>query len=207
MVLAFKGNRVPGVEAIQDVVEQELIAAGYGRTAKAYILYRDEHAKIRQAEGDLMRIYQELTYTDARDADLKRENANIDADTAMGTMLKYGSEGSKYLPTTMYCRRILPPHISTAIFISTTRIFYMLTETCCQIDLIKLFRDGFATGHGCLREPNDIRSYAALACIAIQANQNEMHGGQSVPNFDYAMAPGVAKTYRKAYFKGPGPIF
>ena len=87
VALAFKGNRVPDVEAIQDVVEQELIAAGYGRTAKAYILYRDDHAKIRQAEGDLMRIYQELTYTDAKDADLKRENANIDADTAMGTML------------------------------------------------------------------------------------------------------------------------
>ena len=77
----------------------------------------------------------------------------------------------------------------------------MLTETCCQIDLIKLFKNGFCTGHGALREPNDIRSYSALACIAIQANQNEMHGGQAVPNFDYALAPGVAKTFKKAYFK------
>jgi ribonucleoside-triphosphate reductase len=77
--------------------------------------------------------------------------------------------------------------------------FYMLTETCCQIDLIKLFKGGFCTGHGNLREPNSIDSYAALACIAIQANQNEMHGGQSVPNFDFCMAPGVAKTFRKSY--------
>ena len=85
--------------------------------------------------------------------------------------------------------------------------FYMLTETCCQIDLLKLFHNGFSTGHGYLREPNDIRSYAALACIAIQANQNEMHGGQAVPMFDYCMAPGVAKTYRKQYYKALGYYF
>ncbi len=77
----------------------------------------------------------------------------------------------------------------------------MLTETCCQIDLLKLFHNGFSTGHGYLREPNGIQSYSALGCIAIQANQNEMHGGQSVPNFDYSMAPGVRKTFRKEYFK------
>ena len=82
--------------------------------------------------------------------------------------------------------------------------FYMLTETCCQIDLLKLFKDGFSTGHGHLREPMSIQSYSALACIAIQANQNEMHGGQSVPNFDYSMAPGVAKTFIKEYFKALG---
>lgn len=207
VVQTFKGNRIPDVESIQDVVEQELIAAGYGKTAKAYILYRDEHAKIRQAEGDLMKIYQELTYTDAKDADLKRENANIDADTAMGTMLKYGSEGSKYFANNY----VLPKDIAAAHLNGDIHIhdedFYMLTETCCQIDLIKLFQDGFATGHGYLREPNDIRSYAALACIAIQANQNEMHGGQSVPNFDYSMAPGVAKTYKKAYFKALAQYF
>ncbi len=76
----------------------------------------------------------------------------------------------------------------------------MLTETCCQIDLLKLFKGGFCTGHGTLREPQDISSYTALACIAIQANQNEMHGGQSIPNFDYCMAPGVAKTFCRNYF-------
>lgn len=75
-----------------------------------------------------------------------------------------------------------------------------MTETCCQIDLVKLFHDGFSTGHGFIRQPKSIASYAALACIAIQANQNEMHGGQSVPNFDYAMAEGVACTFRKEYY-------
>ncbi len=133
--------------------------------------------------------------------DIKRENANIDADTAMGTMLKYGSEGSKYfINNYVLPKDIAAAHINGDIHIHDED-FYMLTETCCQIDLLKLFKDGFCTGHGFLREPNDIRSYAALACIAIQANQNEMHGGQSVPNFDYAMAPGVAKTFRKEYYR------
>ena len=193
-------EKVPAVEFIQDTVERVLIKNNYASTAKAYILYRAEHAKIRQAQGDLMDIYNELTFRAAKDVDLKRENANIDADTAMGTMLKYGSEGSKYyIDHYILPKDIAAAHINGDIHIHD-KDFYMLTETCCQIDLIKLFHNGFSTGHGFLREPNDIRSYAALACIAIQANQNEMHGGQSVPNFDFSMAPGVAKTYRKQYF-------
>ena len=200
-------GEIPTVEQVQDLVEEALIAADYAKTAKAYILYRAEHAKIRQAEGDLMDIYKELTFRDARDVDLKRENANIDADTAMGTMLKYGSEGSKY-----FCNNyVLPKDIAAAHIGGDIHIhdedFYMLTETCCQIDLLKLFHNGFCTGHGTLREPNDIRSYAALACIAIQANQNEMHGGQSIPNFDYSMEPGVKKTYRKMYRMGLAHYF
>lgn len=197
----FGEGVIPSVEEIQDVVEENLIGAGYAKTAKAYILYRAEHAKIRQAEGDLMDIYKQLTYRAAKDVDLKRENANIDADTAMGTMLKYGSEGAKYFVNNY----VLPKDIAAAHINGDIHIhdqdFYMLTETCCQIDLLKLFHDGFCTGHGNLREPNDISSYTALACIAIQANQNEMHGGQSIPNFDYSMAPGVKKTFRKAYIK------
>lgn len=189
------------VEQIQDIVEDVLIRSGHAKTAKAYILYRAEHSKIRQSESDLMDIYQRLTYADAKDEDIKRENANIDGDTAMGTMLKYGSEGAKYFIDNY----ILPKDITLAHSNGDIHIhdkdFYMLTETCCQIDLIKLFKNGFSTGHGYLREPNSIRSYAALACIAIQSNQNEMHGGQSVPNFDYALAQGVKKTYFKEYFK------
>lgn len=200
-------DKIPGVEQIQDTVEKVLIAGNFASTAKAYILYRAEHTKLRQARANLMDIYNELTFAKAKDADIKRENANIDADTAMGTMLKYGSEGSKYFITS----QILPKDIAVAHMNGDIHIhdmdFYMLTETCCQIDLLKLFHNGFSTGHGYLREPNDIRSYAALACIAIQANQNEMHGGQAVPMFDYCMAPGVAKTYRKQYYKSLGYYF
>ena len=188
------------VERVQDIVESMLIRYDYEKTAKAYILYRAEHAKIREAESDLMNIYNELTYSESKDADLKRENANIDGDTAMGTMLKYGSEGAKYyVDNYILPKDIAKAHINGDIHIHD-KDFYMLTETCCQIDLIKLFENGFCTGHGYLRTPQSIMSYASLACIAIQANQNEMHGGQSVPNFDYAMAPGVAKTFVKEYF-------
>lgn len=189
------------VEEIQDIVEESLIQYDYAKTAKAYILYRAEHTKIRNAESYLMDIYKKLTYSAALDEDIKRENANIDGDTAMGTMLKYGSEGSKFFIDNY----ILPKDASAAHSNGDIHIhdkdFYMLTETCCQIDLIPLFKNGFSTGHGYLREPNSIESYSALGCIAIQANQNEMHGGQSVPNFDYAMAGGVIKTYSKEYMK------
>lgn len=189
------------VEQVQDLVEKMLIRYDYEKTAKAYILYRAEHAKIREAESDLMNIYNELTYSYSKDADIKRENANIDGDTSMGTMLKYGSEGAKYyVDNYVLPKDIAKAHIGGDIHIHD-KDFYMLTETCCQIDLIKLFKDGFCTGHGYLREPQSIMSYASLACIAIQANQNEMHGGQSVPNFDYSMAPGVARTYAKEYFE------
>ena len=198
---AVSDVEVPSVEQVQDIVEAMLIRYDFASTAKAYILYRAEHAKIRSTEFDLMNIYKRLTYSSAKSENIKRENANIDGDTAMGTMLKYGSEGSKYF----IINHVLPKDIGAAHSNGDIHIhdmdFYMLTETCCQIDLIKLFRDGFSTGHGYVREPQSILTYAALACIAIQANQNEMHGGQSIPNFDYAMAEGVSKTYNKEYFK------
>ena len=191
---------IPTVEQIQDLVEQTLIRYGFAPTAKAYILYRAEHAKIRNSESSLMEIYQKLTYSDAATENIKRENANIDGDTAMGTMLKYGSEGSKYF----ILNYVLPKDIAAAHVHGDIHIhdmdFYMLTETCCQIDLISLFNHGFSTGHGHVHEPQSITTYSALACIAIQANQNEMHGGQSIPNFDYAMAQGVSKTFQKEYF-------
>lgn len=195
---------VPTVEQVQDLVEETLIRYGYAHTAKAYILYRAERTKIRDSAASLMGIYKKLTYSDAADEDIKRENANVDADTSMGTMLKYGSEGAKYF----VLNYVLPKDIAKAHQEGDIHIhdmdFYMLTETCCQIDLLKLFHDGFSTGDGFVREPNSIRAYSSLACIAIQANQNEMHGGQSVPNFDYAMAEGIRKTYRKAYFRNFG---
>lgn len=187
------------VEHIQDVVEKILIENGHAQTAKEYILYRADRTRAREMNTKLMKIYEGLTFKSAKDNDVKRENANIDGDTAMGTMLKYGSEGAKRF----YEMYILDPKIAKAHAEGDIHIhdldFLTLTTTCCQIDLDKLFTNGFSTGHGFLREPNDIMSYAALACIAIQANQNDQHGGQSVPNFDYALAKGVAKTYKRTY--------
>lgn len=194
----------PTVEQVQDAVEKVLIENGHARTAKEYILYRAERTRVREMNTRLMKVYEDLTFKEAQDNDIKRENANIDGDTAMGTMLKYGSEGAKQF----YEMYVLNPEHSKAHIEGDIHIhdldFLTLTTTCCQIDLEKLFQGGFSTGHGFLREPNDIQSYAALACIAIQSNQNDQHGGQSVPNFDYGMANGVKKTYKKLYWNNLG---
>ncbi|MDF2566992.1 MAG: ribonucleoside-triphosphate reductase class catalytic subunit [Oscillospiraceae bacterium] len=193
------GNKVPTVEQLQDAVEHILVENGHAKTAKTYILYRDGRTRVREMNTKLMKIYEDLTFKPAVDNDIKRENANIDGDTAMGTMLKYGSEGAKQF----YEMYVLDPRHAKAHANGDIHIhdldFLTLTTTCCQIDIIKLFENGFSTGHGFLREPNDIQSYSALACIAIQSNQNDQHGGQSVPNFEYGMAKGVAKTYKKHY--------
>ncbi len=190
---------VPGVEQIQDTVERVLIEKGFVRSAKSYILYRAERSRVREMNTRLMKTFEDITYKDAIDSDIKRENANINGDTAMGAMLKFGSEGSKQF----YEMYVLDPRFAKAHRDGDIHIhdldFYTLTTTCCQIDLLDLFHNGFSTGHGVLREPNDIYSYSALACIAIQANQNDQHGGQSVVNFDYGMAPGVKKTYYKRF--------
>jgi len=192
-------HRVPHVEDIQDTVERVLIKSGLAETSKAYILYRAERTRSREMNMRLMKVYEDLTYQDAENNDLKRENANIDGNTAMGTMLKYGSEGAKQF----YELFVLKPEHARAHKQGDIHIhdldFLTLTTTCCQIDIQKLFEGGFGTGHGELREPNDINSYSALACIAIQSNQNDQHGGQSIPNFDYGMAAGVAKTYSRLY--------
>ena len=190
---------LPTVEQIQDAVEKVLVKNGHARTAKKYILYRNERTRAREMNTRLMKVYEDLTFKSSLENDIKRENANIDGDTAMGTMLKYGSEGAK-----QFCEMfILDTEHSKAHREGDIHIhdmdFYTLTTTCCQIDLLRLFEGGFSTGHGYLREPKDIRSYSALACIALQSNQNDQHGGQSVPNFDYSLAPGVAKTFRRSF--------
>ena len=158
---------VPSVEEVQDMVESVLIEKGFVRTAKSYILYRAERSRIREMNTRLMRIYDDITNKAAIDSDIKRENANINGDTAMGAMFKYGSEGAKQFnlmfmmkPEHAEAHRCGDIHIHDMDFLT-------LTTTCCQIDLIKLFKNGFSTGHGYLRSPKDIRSYAALACIAI----------------------------------------
>ncbi|MBR7187888.1 MAG: anaerobic ribonucleoside triphosphate reductase [Clostridia bacterium] len=196
---ANEAIETPTVEDVQDAVERALIENGFVRTAKAYILYRAERSRIREMNTRLMRIYDDLTNKPAIESDIKRENANINGDTAMGTMLKYGSEGAKQFNLMFMMKpEHAEAHRSGDIHIHDMD-FLTLTTTCCQIDLLKLFHGGFSTGHGHLREPKDIRTYAALACIAIQANQNDQHGGQSIVNFDYAMAEGVAKTFRRCY--------
>ena len=191
----------PTVEGVQDLVEEALIEANFSQTAKAYILYRAERNRVRDVNSRLVQTLKDITFSKASDSDMKRENANIDADTAMGTMLKYGSESAKQF----YEMCVIDPKFARAHREGDIHIhdmdFYTLTTTCCQIDLRRLFKGGFSTGHGALREPNDIASYSALACIAIQSNQNDQHGGQSICDFDYGLALGVQKTFKRLYKK------
>ena len=167
-------DNIPTVEGIQDLVEKTLIANNYADVAKAYIVYRAHRTDARQMKSSLMRTFKEIAFTDSADSDLKRENGNIDGESSMGAMLRYGSEGSKEL----YKLFIMKPEHRKAyedgwIHVHDLDFAPMGTLTCCQIDLLKLFKGGFHTGHGYLREPNSITSYAALAAIAIQSNQND----------------------------------
>jgi len=200
LYLSGAKDECPGVEHIQDIVEQVLMENGYTTTAKAYILYRSERSRVRELNSTLMKTFADITFSSSKESNIKRENANINGDTAMGTMLKYGSESSKQY----YLMAVMKPehaaaHTNGDIHIHDMDFAPMGTTTCTQIDLLQLFKNGFSTGHGVLREPNDIASYSALACIAIQSNQNDQHGGQSIVNFDYSMAAGVRKTFKKLY--------
>ncbi|MBQ3309831.1 anaerobic ribonucleoside triphosphate reductase [Candidatus Saccharibacteria bacterium] len=194
-------KRTPSVEQIQDVVEQILMESSFKKTAKAYITYRQEREQVRTAKSNLMQIYKTISIADAsEDSDVKRSNANVDGNSAMGKMLQFGAEGSKvFAKALLMDPKFGAAHDAGDIHIHDLDFYATGTLTCCQTDPFKLFEDGgFNTGHGHLRTPNSIGSYAALAAIILQANQNEQHGGQSIPNFDYAMAPGVDKSYRKA---------
>lgn len=174
-VKEINGANIPDVEFIQDTVEKVLIETGHAKTAKAYILYRDKRSRQRELKTDLMQEIASFTVLDSKDMNDKRENANINTDSAMGTMLKYGTEVAKhYNFNYVVSKRFADEHKNGGIHVHDAD-FLTLTQTCMQIPLEKLFKGGFNTGHGTLREPQDIRSYGALACIAIQANQNDMH--------------------------------
>ena len=190
------------IEDIQDLIEENLKKYEYMDVYEHFSNYRNMRNKSREVfkakEHKFLKSIEQLGMGDAKDVDAKRENANVDGDTSMGTMLQFGSTLSKEFAK---CYRMKPAfaeaHDSGQIHIHDMDFLPMGTTTCCQIDLNELYKDGFSTGHGFLRTPNSIGSYAALAAIAIQSNQNDQHGGQSIPAFDYYMAPGVVKTYRK----------
>lgn len=200
-VATLTANTRPTVEHIQDIVEATLMSTGQPDIAKAYILYRHQRTEARERKTHIMQAMFDLTFKDAQESDSQRENANVDADTSMGTMLKYGSEVAKQFYLSSLIRKEHAEAHKKGLIHIHDMDFYALTTTCTQINLDKLFSGGFFTGHGFIREPNSINAYASLACIAIQANQNDQHGGQSIPMFEYNLAPGVAKTFRNEFIK------
>lgn len=192
------------IEEIQDLIETSLKAKKYDDVYQAFADYRERRAQSRLAFTEdkrshkFLKTLEGLALKSASEDDTKRENGNIDGNSAMGTMLQFGSNVSKeFSKTYLMKKKFADAHDEGDIHIHDMDFEAMGTTTCLQIDLDKLFKGGFSTGHGYLREPNDIMSYSALAAIAIQSNQNDQHGGQSIPLFDYYLAPGVTKTYRK----------
>ena len=194
----FETSVAISINGIQDIVEKTLIRNGFADTAKEYILYRAKRDEIRKSRDSINKAISDVLMSDSKDSDTKRENANIDGNTAMGTMLQVGANVSKnYYLNNMMSKDIAKAHTDGYIHIHDLD-FYKLTVTCCQIDFEKLAKNGFNTGHGYLREPQSIGSYATLAAIAIQSDQSDCHGGQSIPNFDYSMRQGIYKSFRKA---------
>ena len=201
----YKDRKTIGVEDIQDVIEEVLKKLKYDEVYESYKGYRERRSASREAfvekqQHKFVKAIESLGLKSAAEENSKRENANVDGDGPMGTMLHFGSTVSKefakaYLMDAKYARA----HDEGFIHIHDLDFWAMGTTTCTQIDLNKLFKNGFSTGHGYLRTPNSITSYSALAAIAIQSNQNEQHGGQSIPAFDYYMAPGVLKSFKKEF--------
>ena len=192
------------IEAIQDLIEESLQKNKYDDVYKAFSEYRERRAQSREAFYEdkrahkFLKTLEGLALKSAAEDDAKRENGNIDGNSAMGTMLQFGSNVSKeFSKAYLMKKKFADAHDEGDIHIHDMDFEAMGTTTCLQIDLNKLFKGGFSTGHGYLREPNDIMSYSALAAIAIQSNQNDQHGGQSIPLFDYYLAPGVVKTFKK----------
>lgn len=194
---SFKEGDIPSVEQVQDLIESVLIKAGKDSTAKAYILFRNERNRAREKRTDLMLTVKDLVFKDSGDLDLKRENGNIDGNSTMGTMLRCGGETSKiFHKSFLMSYEYALAHDRGDIHIHDLD-FGSLCLNCCQIDADKLLRYGFDNGSGFIRPPSNIRSAASLICIIIQSNQNDMYGGQSIPKFDYNLAPFVAKTFVK----------
>lgn len=185
------------IEDVQDSVEKILIENQHAKTAKAYILYRKKRSDIRDASGALMKLMKDLTFSDSKHCEIKRENANINGNSTMGTMLKYGSEIAKDFNKKFLIREEHVKAYEQGIIHIHDMDFYALTLNCLQIDAGKLLDTGFNTGHGALRSPGSIGSASTLVCIIIQSNQNEMFGGQSVPALDFSLAPYVARSYAK----------
>lgn len=194
------------IEQIQDFIEDELSSKGYEDVYKSFSEYRERRAQSRQSFFDdkkthkFLKSLENLGLKSANEEDAKRENANIDGNSPMGTMLQYGSTVSREFAKAYLMKpEFAKMHDEGEIHIHDMDFLAMGTTTCCQIDLSRLFKNGFDTGHGYVRPPQDISTYSSLAAIVIQANQNDQHGGQSIPALDYYLAPGVLKTFKKQF--------
>ena len=197
----IEGERIK-IEEIQDLIEEELKNNGYQDVYEAFSSYREKRAQSRQLFFDEKKQHKFLKALE--NLGLKsvenEEKASKDSETTMSTMLQYGSTISRQFAITyLMKKKFSEANENGDIFIHDMDFVPMGTTSCTQINLEKLYEDGFSAGFCFLRSPNDISSYTALAAIAIESNQNDQHGEQGIPAFDYYMAPGVLKTFKKQF--------
>ncbi len=180
------------VEAIQNFVEKELVAAGAANVAKAYILYRNERNKARARYGDTVIN----SIINAERNDVTRENANSDSNTPAGMMMKFASErGREFTDMHLMSEEAEEAVQDNLLHVHDKDYYPTKSLTCLQHPIDILLSGGFRAGHGESRPAKRIETASILGCISMETVQNEMHGGQAIPAFDYYLAPYVRKTY------------
>ena len=183
------------VEEIQDLVEKELMKVR-PEVAKKYIIYREWRNTERDKKTQMKHVMDGIVAIDKNDVNLS--NANMSSHTPAGQMMTFASEVTKdYTYRYLLPKQFAEAHQLGDIHIHDLDYYPTKTTTCIQYDMDDLFERGFRTKNGSIRTPQSIQSYATLATIIFQTNQNEQHGGQSIPAFDFFMAKGVSKSFRK----------
>lgn len=189
------------IEEIQDMIEDALKAEKYDDVYESFSTYRERRNQSRKLFFEEKKQHKFLKAIENLSMGSNHEEGKpINVCTAMGTMLSYGQTiSNEFAKSYLIKRKFVDSHESGEYFIHDLEYYPMGTSTSCNIDLDKLFEDGFTTGDGYLRAPNNIMTYSILSAIAIQANQNDQHGAQGIPELDYYFAPGVVKTFKKEF--------
>ena len=194
-VISQFSNPTITVEEIQDLVEKALMKVR-PEVAKKYIIYREWRNTERDKKTQMKHVMDGIVAIDKNDVNLS--NANMSSHTPAGQMMTFASEVTKdYTYKYLLPKRFAEAHQLGDIHIHDLDYYPTKTTTCIQYDMDDLFERGFRTKNGSIRTPQSIQSYATLATIIFQTNQNEQHGGQAIPAFDFFMAKGVAKSFRK----------
>ena len=193
--ISFKGDAQMTVEAIQDLVEMELMKSSRKDVAQKYIAYRNQRSIARKAKTRDMF----LEIINIKSNDITRENANMNADTPAGMMMKFASETTKpFVDDYLLSEEVLNAVSQNYLHIHDKDYYPTKSLTCVQHPLDRILTYGFSAGHGESRPAKRIETASILGCISLETAQNEMHGGQAIPAFDFFMAKGVLKSYQKA---------
>ncbi|MBR4854153.1 MAG: anaerobic ribonucleoside triphosphate reductase [Alistipes sp.] len=190
--IEFRGKEQSSVEEIQDMVEMELMASPRKEVAKSYIAYRDKRSIARKAKTREMF----LEIVEAKSNDVTRENANMNADTPAGMMMKFASETTKpFVDDYLLSEDTLWAVKNNYLHIHDKDYYPTKSLTCIQHPLDKILEHGFQAGHGESRPTKRIETASIMACISMETVQNEMHGGQAIPAFDFYLAPYVRRSF------------